>query len=301
MKLQYKCLLCNSAVYTNSRSLGVHIKRTHNINTKEYYDTYIKKDGEGICKTCGKYTKFNNLEKGYFLHCCKECISGDSDVKNKKENTLLKLYGVKNSFHTPEARKQYNKIIHNPKTSIINATVERLEHKCSTIEKLIYVDKNTYKFNCLLCGKEQKQEHYITMHRIYNGINPCLNCHPYGYPQSAGEKEVVKYIKEFYEGEILENNHSILSPRELDIYLPELKLAFEFDGTYWHADPRFFKETDIISPKNLTAKEIWDKDENKIKDCENIGITLYRIKEYDWKNNSEQIKLFIQDIILKVK
>ena len=49
--------------------------------------------------------------------------------------------------------------------------------------------------------------------------------------------------------EIIENDYKELNGKEIDIYLPDLKLGFEFDGTYWHADPRFYKENDIIEHK----------------------------------------------------
>ena len=67
---------------------------------------------------------------------------------------------------------------------------------------------------------------------------------------------MVNYIKEIYSGEIIENDKTIINPKELDIVLPELKLAFEFDGKYWHMDSRIFDETDYNSVKGKTAKEI---------------------------------------------
>lgn len=81
------------------------------------------------------------------------------------------------------------------------------------------------------------------------------------------------------------------------MYIPELKLAFEFDGTYWHADPRFFKDTDVIRQSNKTAKEIWEYDNNKIIQAKEKGITLYRIKEFEWKNDKESTKEYIRRIV----
>ena len=51
---------------------------------------------------------------------------------------------------------------------------------------------------------------------------------------SKGEKELCQYIKSLYSGEILENTRKFIGGKELDIYLPELKLAFEYNGEYWH-------------------------------------------------------------------
>ena len=35
------CKICNNS-FVNIRILGVHIKRTHKMETKEYYNTYNK-------------------------------------------------------------------------------------------------------------------------------------------------------------------------------------------------------------------------------------------------------------------
>jgi hypothetical protein len=39
--------------------------------------------------------------------------------------------------------------------------------------------------------------------------------------------------------------------------------VYEFYGTYYHADPRHYKPTDMIFRK--TAAEVWEKDDSRIK------------------------------------
>jgi Zn ribbon nucleic-acid-binding protein/uncharacterized protein with PIN domain len=46
------------------------------------------------------------------------------------------------------------------------------------------------------------------------------------------EKEIGEYIKNIYDGEIKFNDKEILSGLEVDIYIPDLKIAIEFDGLY---------------------------------------------------------------------
>jgi hypothetical protein len=81
----------------------------------------------------------------------------------------------------------------------------------------------------------------------------CLKCYPlYNFSNntiSIREKEVVLYIKSIYSGTIIENDRTLMVPNrkfnnwklnhELDIVLPDLKLAFEFNGTYWHNADKF--------------------------------------------------------------
>jgi len=46
---------------------------------------------------------------------------------------------------------------------------------------------------------------------------------------------VLDFIKKNYNGNIISNSQSIIS-KELDIYLPDLKLAFEYNGLFWHSE-----------------------------------------------------------------
>lgn len=96
VKLFIECKICNCN-FTSNRSLGIHIKRTHHIKTKEYYDKFLKKSDEGFCKTCNSPTRFLNLAHGYLNFCCIKCVNNCKDVRNKIETTNLTRYGVKTS------------------------------------------------------------------------------------------------------------------------------------------------------------------------------------------------------------
>ena len=74
-------------------------------------------------------------------------------------------------------------------------------------------------------------------------------------------------------------------------------MGFEFDGTYWHADPRIYCATDIIAG-NL-ATHIWENDYKKTQMCKKLDIILIRIKEYDWINFNENEKERILELLNK--
>lgn len=92
---------------------------------------------------------------------------------------------------------------------------------------------------------------------------------------SKGEKELCNFIKSIYFREVLENTRKFIGGKELDIYLPELKLAFEYNGEYWH---KIHEEKEPGYHKN------------KQKACEENGVKLIEIWENDWKKNNQQIK-----------
>lgn len=73
-----------------------------------------------------------------------------------------------------------------------------------------------------------------------------------------------------------QSNRSLLGKRrELDIYVPEKKVAIEFNGLYWHSES---------AGKDKTYHH------DKWKACKDKGIQLIQIWEDEWKRNPEQVK-----------
>ena len=97
---------------------------------------------------------------------------------------------------------------------------------------------------------------------------------------SSYEQEIADYISTFYSGELIRNDRSILSGKELDLYYPEKKIAIEFNGDYWHNENH--------KPR--------DYHYNKFKDCLNSCITLVSIFENDWKLKKNHIKNYLKDL-----
>lgn len=111
-----KCQECDKKV-KNFKALATHIQFNH--DKKKYYNDYMKKEGEGLCKTCGNPTKFTILGRGYEKFCCKECeridyskrMARDNPMKTvaakqNQRNTNLKRYGVSQNTKRPEIKEQ---------------------------------------------------------------------------------------------------------------------------------------------------------------------------------------------------
>lgn len=83
----------------------------------------------------------------------------------------------------------------------------------------------------------------------------------------------------------------------LDFYIPSLKICLEFDGDSFHANPKTFSENDYPHPfnKNLTAKEIWEKDKIRQDFIESQGIKVIRIWESEYKAKDFDIHKFIKE------
>ena len=74
---------------------------------------------------------------------------------------------------------------------------------------------------------------------------------------------------------IVLNDEATIKPYDLDIYIPELRLAIEYDGEYWHYSEWAIK-TGAVERMNT---------KNSL--CVNNSITLIRVREKHWLRDDE--------------
>ena len=205
-------------------------------------------------------TKNTNLERYGFT-----CSLLNKDIKEKSEKVCLEKYGVKNPWQ--------NKKSHLTKK---NKIIEKYKYL-----GLIDFNNNEYEMSCEN-GHLFKINGTIFYNRIKLKTILCDVCNPIGdYHRSGLETKLSDYIKENYNGVIKLNKK--FSYQEIDIFLPELNLAFEFNGVYWHNELR--KE------KNYHM--------NKTELCEGKGIQLIHIYEDDWIYKQEIVKSRILNLLGK--
>lgn len=64
------------------------------------------------------------------------------------------------------------------------------------------------------------------------------------------------------------NTRSVISPLELDLYLPKYNLVVECNGVYWHSDKMYLHK-------------------NKTDACSKLGIQLIHLNDYEWYNKRD--------------
>lgn len=84
---------------------------------------------------------------------------------------------------------------------------------------------------------------------------------------------------------------------KIDILFKELNLVVEFNGTYWHCDPRFYEKNYYNKKKRLYAENIWDYDYERKTFLENLGYKVIIIWEHDYKNDCEQTLSLLKESI----
>lgn len=238
-------------------------------NSTQIVATKLKKYGKAHFNEKSNVTK---LEK-----------YGTLDFSDKAQETTLKKYGTLDfSKKSVQTRKdKYGSLsalsLKHAYNKLKKKYQDILEFKFEMEDYVGSIGYKKYPFTCKICATD-------FIGKMTNGISPrCPTCNPFLSGTSAPENAVADYISTLYADEIVRNTRKILpSGLELDIYLPEKKLAIEFNGNYWHS-------------------ELQGKDKNyhlnKTKECESLNIRLIQIFESEWEYKQEIVKSILRAAI----
>ena len=266
---------------------------------------------------CNNLVKFKNSTIGYYKYCSNKCISSDPEIKKIKEEKSYNKYGTKapgmnsevkekmiktnnekyghnSPMQNPEIRKKSistlveNYGIENPNKSkeFINKRVktysDNIRKKFLEVLKpygiidIDYKNKKMY-FICNECNQDFELHLDLFHNRKRTSTILCTNCNPIDSHVSGQEIQLQKFIEKYYKGNIKLNDRILIKPYELDAYLPDLKLAFEFNGLFYH------NEKCVENDYHLKKTEL----------AENKGIKLIQIFEDDWTYKQDIIKSII--------
>ena len=315
-----KCSICNSELNTQ-RQLLSHVKYMHNLDAKEYFDLC---HNSGICKICGKPTKFVNFSAGYKPYCSAKCAANSDETKQRRTNTNLLKYGCANVSQNTEIKTKklhtYKSHVEEIKEKVKSTNNQRYgcdwvtqsdEFKKKASQTCIekygvsnFAQSNKYKekFNITKqtniqymidngyiplqeinakfgTGWVQQNHHKVTTYKNkgYVHINYLNEIEQYSTRvNSSFQHEVFNFVNS---PNAIQNSRSIIKPYELDIYLPDKKLAIECDGIYWHS--KATKEYHL----------------EKTKMCEQLGIRLIHITDWQWHNQTDIIKSIINSAL----
>lgn len=191
----------------------------------------------------------------------------------KASQTNLERYGATTLFHAPEYKQlnleKYRDHFYESFISLLAdkriELVDNREQYCSGIA--------TFHYRCMDCGAEWES----TNHDVYH-MNVCP-CHLTNTKESA----IYDVLKSLYSGSIIQHDWSVLESRkELDFVLPDLKIAIEFNGCYWHStkfreDPLYHQQKSLL--------------------CAEKGFCLYQIYEDQWVYNRDNVVDKIKSLI----
>lgn len=274
-----------------------YLEKVQDTSKERFGATHHNKTKEGKSKrrkTC--YTKFGGPGPA-----CSE------EVQKKMKQTTIKRYGVEHAIQNEEIKEKFKNVIFEKygvssytqtdefkdKTKITCLKKYGVEHPMKDPEinsraketRRInhYPPKTLEKLEDLDWLREQQKTK--TVHRIskeLGGISPShlgkhfrkhgivlnnVNAH-----QSDSERDINTFINGLG-FETITNSKSIISPKEIDIFIPNKNLAIEFNGLYYH------REGSGRIPKYHL---------NKTLDCKDKNIDLLHILDFEWDNPIKQ-------------
>lgn len=80
------------------------------------------------------------------------------------------------------------------------------------------------------------------------------------------------------------SNRSVIPPRELDVWVPSKKIAFEYHGAHWHS----------------LARRSWNqrlKDHEKMLLLQELGVRLVQVYDYEWRERRTPMEGLIRQIL----
>jgi len=237
-------------------------KKELSVTYKEYLRN-IKIGNKYACSNlCGsEKAKETNLEKYGVINALQL-----KEVQYKQKKTNLERYGVEFLQQSEKIKeKSRKKIIEKYGVSHISM-VEELRKKNTFISKdedyIKYVSDNRSLLFCQSCNNTYSIKNDNYYHRKNQGLSTCTLCNPIGNLSSLKERQLKDYIKSIYDGCIIENYRDSF---EIDIFIPDLKIGFEFNGLFWHSEEHkdknyHLEKTTFFEKKGIRIIHIWEDD-----------------------------------------
>ena len=216
-------------------------KKARNVHTDKYdYSKvhYINSNTK-VCIICPEHGEFWQIPKNHLHgHGCPSCARENAHQRNSFTTEQF----IKTASTIHEDRYDYSKVEY----------------------------KNNRTKVCIICPEHGEFWQTLAMHN--NERQGCPNC---ATLSSKPENEIVDFIKSVYPYEIIQREHKIIAPQEIDIFLPGINVGIEFNGLRWHS-------------------ELFNKDKNyhikKTDKCKKKGISLLQIFEDEWVYKKEIVK-----------
>lgn len=266
----------------------------HYVNPEKAKQTTIKRYGVEHYTQTAEYRA--SVKETSLREYGVEHFTQDPKIKEKACSTNRERYGVSYTLQSPEVReKGLATLISNGGYSLQRPDLIKsanIKHRQAFDKRLAVfkfdnvelLDVEKKLFKCLRCKKEFIKDKEVGLSKGNPQKFPrCLTCYPVHTLNKCSlfHQEVLGFLINTLNiplSNIIENDNSVLkaSNKELDLYIPGKKIAFELNGNIWH--------TEIYGGKTPSYHL------NKTETCESQGIRLVHMFEDEWIENKELVK-----------
>lgn len=202
-------------------------------------------------------------------------------IVTKRRQTMQDRYGVDHVGQLD--RTQINKRRAQGRASRLSALGNIELHK-------VMQNKNgcdRVEFTCSDCNAHHNASVSALEWRSIHASSLCPECGLYTRG-SIAEQQVADFIKSVYAGTMIRNDRTLLlgnKALELDILLPDINIAVEYNGMFWHS----YDSVETSKQRN--------KHQYKTNECEKLGIQLIQVFESEWTTQQELVKSRLRNIL----
>lgn len=289
-----RCPFC----YGNSKLIYDDIKKSFELEGYKLLSTEYVGSGNKLKYKCPKghigFIKWDHWRDG---HRCAECAGNKrktiDDVKKQFESEGYELlsdhysnsYG-KLRYRCPKGHvgvtTYYNWLTGYRCLECSGKSKKTIDFIKNEFAKEGYTLITNYYLNChqklhLVCPNGH--DYYVSWDNWNHSKSRCVKCKSWG---TSNQEQLLTSFLSGYIDNIIENDRSIIPPYELDIVIPDKKIAIEYCGLYWHSE-LFGKDRRYHLGKFLA--------------CEEKGYRLITIFEDELVDNKEMIFSKLKNII----
>lgn len=237
------------------------------------------------CKTCQIPIKYNFRKKYFARFCSISCAS--SQALTSRTNTMMNRYGYKSAIQNPTFKNKMadtmmdryghvhyvtspdfklkskhtlmnNHGVHHASHIGISSDVLDQTYDKTTLEQLNQTSSLVEIAHSLGVSPSLMSKRFREF-----GINPII--HPMSFPH----KQIVSYLQDELGLAVQTNITGLFSDRrQVDIYLPDLSVAIELDGVFWHSE------------KNGNRSKTYHSD--KTTELLAAGVRLVHVYDTEW-------------------
>lgn len=204
------------------------------------------------------------------------------DIQEQKKNTMMERHGVE---HAAQSREFQEKMISSylKNWGVSNPSLRHIPPESyDKLHNETWLDHNSETSTCQEMADLLQVSEWLVAGALKKfGIVPKKQ----NYYRSAAEIDIEDYIKSIRPDlTVLTSDRKLIPPYEIDIYIPELALAFEYNGLYYHSEE--FGKTSKYHLMKTTR-------------CHERGVRLIHIWENDYIKSKEVLFSKIANLLHK--
>ena len=281
------CPLCAKRDASIKRTLTTDefIEKARKIHRDKYDYSKVKyvNNSTKVCIICPEHGEFWMTPHNHLANQgCPKCSGRYITDTNYFIEKAKQIHGDKYDYSKVEYKDSKTKIcIICPKHGEFWQTPqEHLQHKgCKECGFESVLEKNTKSTEDFI-KQSNIVHHYKYDYSKYEHLQNrgCPSC---SHSTSKEEVNICNYLNSI-DIACKQRVKNIINPYELDIYIPDKKVAIEYDGVIWHSE-KFGKDKNY----HLMKTEL----------CEKQGIRLIHIFEDEWLEHSDIVKSKLRHIL----